>query len=114
METILRLLLIATIVVFIVDISGAVDSLKTALKWILTKGRMSDNNYILKPFDCSLCMTFWTCLIFLMVTNQFTLFYVTVSCLIASFAGIIKSAILLLEDSVTTIIKLIYKLIDKV
>ena len=113
METILSLLMIATIVVFIVDVSGAVDSLKTALKWILTKGRMSDSNYILKPIDCSLCMTFWSCVIFLLVTNHFTLFYVTVSCLIAWFAGIIKNTILLVEDSVTTIIKLIYKLIDK-
>lgn len=114
METILSLLLITVIVVFIVDISGAIDSLKSALKWILTKGKMKDSNYILKPIDCSLCMSFWSGLIYLLVVGKFTLFYVTVVCILACFVGIIKNCILLVEDVITKIIQVIYKyLIDR-
>lgn len=114
METILSLFFITVIVVFIVDISGATDSLKSVLKWILTKGRMKDSNYRLKPIDCSLCLSFWGGLIYLLIAGKFTLFYVTVVCLLACFTGILKNCILLVEDVITKIIQVIYKyLIDR-
>ena len=109
MKTILSLLLIQLIVVFIVDISGAVDSLKSALKWILTKGAMSNSNYILKPFDCSLCCTFWATLIYLLCTNQFTLPFIAVGCILAAFTHLTKSLIILVEDSVVAVTQFIYK-----
>lgn len=112
METILNLFLISVIVVFIVDISGAVDSLKSGIKWILTRGKMNSSDYRLKPFDCSLCCVWWCGLIYLLVTGEFTLPYITVVCLLACFSGLIKSSILLIEDAVVKIIKVIYKLID--
>ena len=68
---ILNLLLINLILSYIIDVSGAVDSIKSFLKRILTKGKMSDPNYSLKPFDCSLCMTFWVSLIYLLVFDLF-------------------------------------------
>lgn len=111
MKTILSLFLIQLIVVFIVDISGAVDSLKTALKWILTKGAMSNSNYILKPFDCSLCMTFWCTLIYLLCTTQFTLPFIAVACMLAAFTGLTKSLIILVEDLVVKLTQVIYKYI---
>ena len=55
---IINLLLINLIISYIIDISGAVDSIKSTIKKVLTKGKMSDPNYNIKPFDCSLCMTF--------------------------------------------------------
>ena len=109
----INLTLITAIVVFIVDISGAVDSLKSGLKWILTKGKMKNSDYQLKPLDCSLCMTFWSGIIYLLITNNFTLPYLAFVCLLACFSGIIKNTILLVEDIITTIIQLIYKLIEK-
>ena len=109
----INLILIAAIVVFIVDISGAVDSLKSGLKWILTKGKMKDSDYRLKPFDCSLCQIFWCGIIYLLVIGEFTLPYFAFVCLLACFSGIIKNSILLVEDIITTIIQLIYKLIEK-
>lgn len=110
---IINLTLIAAIVVFIVDISGAVDSLKSGLKWILTKGKMKNSDYQLKPLDCSMCLTFWSGIIYILITNNFTLPYLAFVCLLACFSGIIKNSILLVEDIITTIIKLIYKLIEK-
>ena len=110
---IINLTLIAAIVVFIVDISGAVDSLKSGLKWILTNGKMKNSDYQLKPLDCSLCMTFWSGIIYLLITNNFTLPYLAFVCLLACFSGIIKSSILLVEDILIKITQLIYKLLDR-
>ena len=111
---IIDLLLIALICVVIVDLSGFVDSVKSGIKWLITKGKMNSSDYRLKPFDCSLCMTFWTGLIFLLATGNFTLTYLAVLVVISLFCTILKSSILLVEDIFKTIIKLIYKLIDKV
>ena len=108
----INLILIAAIVVFIVDISGAVDSLKSGLKWILTKGKMKNSDYQLKPLDCSLCMTFWSGIIYILITNNFTLPYLAFVCLLACFSGVIKTSILLVEDILIKITQLIYKLID--
>ena len=110
-NVIFNLFLIAVICVFIVDISGAIDSLKSGIKWLLTNGKMKNSNYDLKPLSCSLCMTFWSGLIYLLVTSNFTLMYVAIVCLLSAFAGLIKSGILLVEDIVTKIIQLIYKYI---
>lgn len=109
----INLILISAIVVFIVDISGAVDSLKSGIKWILTKGKMSNSDYRLKPIDCSLCMTFWSGIIYLLLINEFTLPYFAFVCLLACFSGIIKSSILLVEDILIKITQLIYKLLDR-
>ena len=108
----IHLILIASIVVFIVDISGAVNSLKSGLKWILTKGKMKNDDYRLKPFDCSLCMTFWSGIIYLLVVNEFTLPYLAFVCLLACFSGVIKSSILLVEDVLVKIIQSIYKIME--
>lgn len=113
MKTLIDLMIIAFIVVFIVDISGAIDSFKSGIKWILTKGKMSNSDYRLKPLDCSLCTTFWVGLIYLLMTGHFTLPFIGFVCLLATFAGILKGILLLIEDAITKIIQLIYKLIDK-
>ena len=108
----INLILLTTIVVFIVDISGAIDSLKSSLKWILTKGKMKNSDYQLKPLDCSLCITFWIGIVYLLITNNFTLPYLGFVCLLSCFSNVIKSSILLVEDILIKITQLIYKLID--
>lgn len=79
--TIIDLILINLITVFVIDQSGVVDSFKSIMKSILTKGKMKDPDYSLKPFDCSLCMTFWLSLIYLFVTNHISVPYLAVACL---------------------------------
>ena len=105
----LKLFIITCVVVFIVDISGAVDSLKSGLKWLLTRGKMNNSDYRLKPLDCSLCMTFWVGLIYLLCTGYLTIPYIGFVCLLACFSNIIKNYILLVEDILTKIVQLIQK-----
>ena len=61
----LNLLLIAVIVVFVVDLSGFTDAWKNALARLFNAKTVKP----LRPFDCSLCLTWWTCLIYALVTG---------------------------------------------
>lgn len=100
------ILLIAVIIVVIIDISGFTYSLKSGLKKVLTKGRMSDPYYSLKPLDCSFCMTFWTGLIWLLVTHNVTLWMLAYLLLICVMTPVIKDVIILIRETMLKIIKL--------
>lgn len=66
----LELLALAFIVVYIVDETGIVDSFKAFLKrWLDTKSDIS-----LKPLDCSLCMTHWVCLVYVLIFGNLDIF----------------------------------------
>ena len=95
----MNLLLIAICVVMIVDISGFIDSVKIGLKrWLGIKGGVN-----LKPFDCSLCMTHWTGLIYLLFTG-FTLQSYALLLFISVLTPTIASAILLIREILDFII----------
>lgn len=103
----LDILLIAVVTVCIVDISGFTDSWKSAFKRLVTRGRMSDPYYTLKPFDCSLCMSFWSGLVYLWVTHSFTLWMVTFLLLISVMTPVIKDFIILIRETLIKIIRLL-------
>lgn len=95
----MNLLLIAICVVMIVDISGFIDSVKIGLKrWLGIRGGVT-----LKPFDCSLCMTHWTGLIYLLFTG-FTLQSYALLLFISVLTPTIASAILLIREILDFII----------
>lgn len=75
-------------VVFLIDLSGAVDSFKEALgRWLRVKvGR-------LKPFDCSLCMYHHTALVVMLCLGRLNLDTYVAICLLA-FATTATSAVL--------------------
>ena len=64
--TIFNLFLISVICVLIIDLSGFIDSLKYGLSKLLTKNKLASIDYRLKPIDCSLCMSFWISLIYIL------------------------------------------------
>lgn len=101
----LNLFLIAVIVVIIIDISGITLSIKSGIKRLLTKGRMSDPNYSLKPIDCSFCMTFWTGLVWLLVTHSFSLWMLTYLLLLCVMTPVISDVIILIRELFIKILK---------
>lgn len=107
----LSLFLISLIVVIIVDLSGFIDSLKSGLKRIVTKGRMSGNDYRLKPFDCSFCMTFWTGLVYLLITHSFSLWMLSYLLLLCVFTVFIKDVLIVIKDILSYIIRKLYEVI---
>lgn len=108
----INLLLIANIVVFIVDNTDLIDNIKKFLwkKFIKTGDY---HNIILKPFECSLCMTFWSSIIYLLVIQQFTLPFIAFGCLLAFLTPQIKELQNLISDTIQTILNLLYKLIGQ-
>lgn len=112
METILNLLLIQLLVVFIVDLSGVMEHIKKWIwKWLKKDKPYKD--YELKPFDCSLCSTWWTGLIYLLITHSFTLPYVIVVAALAFLASTSASLLQLLKDGIDTLLYILNKLITK-
>lgn len=103
----IKLLLITLIIVFIVDISGAIDHLVNPLvKRIL---RIPKTSRIEIPLiSCSLCMTFWSGLIYVIVTGGFSLLNLVYVCLCAFLTPHIKDLYILVRDVLTTIQNKIY------
>ena len=107
----LSLFLISLIVVIIVDLSGFIDSLKSGLKRIVTKGRMSGSDYRLKPLDCSFCMTFWSGLVYLLITHSFSLWMLSYLLLLCVFTVFIKDVLIVIKDILSYIIRKLYEVI---
>lgn len=95
---ILDLFIICQIIVCIIDLSGAVWSLKVALARYLK----ADPEHIrIKPLDCSKCMTFWVGSIYAIAAGRFTLglllYILILALLTSSFASLGGLAICKLE-----------------
>ena len=82
----INLIFINIAVVYLIDQSGGMDSLKSLLKRLLTNGKMKDSDYSLKPFDCSKCMTFWVSIGYLLFIGELSIFTFMLACL-SSFAA---------------------------
>lgn len=103
LDVLLDLFFIQLIWVIIADLSGFNDTWKSIIKLILTKGKMSDPNY--PGFNlCSLCLTWWSCLLYLIITGNLTLMWIAVSLLISFFTGITRTILIQLNDLLTCLI----------
>ena len=69
MKTYIDLLLIAAITIYIVDLSGFTESWRSALTRLLKAKELKP----IRPFDCSLCMTWWVGIIYAIATGSFSL-----------------------------------------
>lgn len=109
--TYFNLFLIAFIVVFIVDNTDFMDTIKKFIwkRWI----KEGDyRNLQLKPFDCSLCGTWWLCLAYLIIFHKFTLLTVAFTALLSFLTPQIKDLQNLIADTIQLIINFIYTIIE--
>ena len=73
-----KLLIITLLMVFIIDLSGFIDEIEATLsKWLKGKVRIP------KPFNCSLCCSWWVNLIYLLCIGKLTLPYIAIVALFA-------------------------------
>jgi len=106
-NTILDLLLIQFIIVGIIDVSGFVQELEGFLsKWLHIRARIP------KPIGCSLCSTWWTGLIYLIITGNLTLPLVAFTLFISLLTTVTKDIIYLIQDIFIKIITTISKMIS--
>lgn len=60
-----------------------------------------------KPFNCSVCMSFWTNLAYIIVTNQFTIWMVLYILVLSWSTPIINSILCFVRNSIIKIINTI-------
>lgn len=97
------LLLLTLIVVFIIDLSGIVDSIEGSLsKWLKGKVRIP------KPFSCSLCMTWWAGLIYILCLHQFTLPYIALVALFAHLSGFLGTFLIWVRETLVWMVEKAY------
>ena len=109
----INLFILTCIIVFVVDLSGFVDEMVKRLYYKYIK--VGDYHTLiprLKPLTCSLCLTFWVGLIYLLITSQFTIMMIGYVCLLSFLTPIIGDILVMIKDVINKIINLIYKLID--
>lgn len=106
------LLYITILVCFIIDVSGFIDQLK---QWIFKfiHPKIEYREFSMKPFDCSLCSTWWACLIYLLCTGKFTLSNLVISAILAMLAGPIGDLMLLFREILLKINNKIDSLTDE-
>ena len=89
----IELLVITTIVCYIVDITDFVGSAKQTLwKWVFGKNK-EYREFRLKPFDCSLCLSFWSGLFYLLFVGQLNILMIGYVCLLSMFSGFISKVL---------------------
>lgn len=109
----INLFILTCIIVFIIDLSGFVDEMVKLLYYKYIK--VGDYHTLipkLKPFTCSLCLSFWVGIIYLLITRQFTILMIGYVCLLAFLSPIIGDILVMIKDVLNKVINLIYKLID--
>lgn len=107
---ILNLFIISIIWVLILDLSGFALTIDKLFYKIFYPKRPFRDDAHFKPFDCSLCMTWWSCLIYLIVVQALTLPFIAFSLLFAWLTTIEKDIFIMTKDMVTKLIDLLYTL----
>lgn len=77
-----ELILITLICCFFVN-SGAAVTLKIVVWRIWRKGEPYQERFTLKPFDCELCLSWWSCIGYLLVMGELTLITIAMSAMCA-------------------------------
>ena len=105
---IIDMLLIAVVVTFGIDCTDFMQSIKDGLtRWLGVKV------HTLKPFDCSLCSTWWCCLLYCAIAGHFNLRGIAVA---AGCALLSKPLAMILKDvryAAETLAHLVEDLLDK-
>lgn len=91
-----NLIALSAVIAYITEVSGIIDNLKYALgRWLgVTVSR-------LKPLDCSLCMTWWCGLIYIICVGECSVINIAFVALLSALAHNIAEGIMLISDSIS-------------
>lgn len=107
--TILNLFIISIIWVLILDLSGFARTIDKTLYKIFYPKRPYREDAHFKPFDCSLCMTWWTGLLYLLITHTLSLLNIAILLVFAWSTTMEKDIFILIKDLVTKLLDLLYE-----
>lgn len=103
MEVILNLIIIGIFWVFCIDYAGFVEEFG---RYLSVFSRSKAPKKIPKPFSCSLCMTWWTGLIYLLIISQLSFVNLLFLILTCSFTKIYLHIIYTMRDFIDRVISL--------
>ena len=101
---ILNLICIAIILVFIIDYSGVITSIEDFASRTVSHAGRKIHIRIPKPFSCSLCSMWWSGLIYIIVTGNFSFENLAIVALISASTIIIADIMDFIRDLALTII----------
>ena len=90
-------LLITIFFVIVIDQLHFVDDITSVISGWLTNGKIK-KPIQLKPFNCSVCMSWWTNLAYIIVTNQFSILMVLYILVLSWGTPIISSILTLVKN----------------
>ena len=95
------------IIVFVIDLSGVITEAENKLsKWLNVKC------HIPKPISCSLCLTWWVGLTYLIITSTFTIPMITYVALLSYMTNPMYNILLFIRDLLNHIVDLLYKFLN--
>lgn len=103
----MELVFISFLIVYIIDLSGFIDNLKEFL-WNRLYRVKYNPNWRIKPFDCSLCTTWWVGLIYILFTG-FSFHRLLLIALLSFLTPQIKDLLLALQRVIQEIINWIWE-----
>lgn len=99
----LNILFVTLIFVIGIDILGFWDEFSKLLSRIITKGKVVKPIDI-KPFSCSVCCVFWSNIIYMFVSHNFSIFNVFIIIALAMLAPEMGSLIIMFKDWIAALI----------
>lgn len=96
--------MINLIVVMIVDLTDFPDTLKKILSWIISRGKIVTTNYRFHLFDCSLCITWWLSIIYVLIFGKLTILSILLCISSALFTKVSVQLINLIIDAILVLI----------
>lgn len=104
-------LLITICWVIILDQLHFFEDFTSTIKSILTKGKFR-NPINIKPFNCSVCMSFWTNLIYIIIIGKFSIFMIGYILFLSWTTPLINSIFTLLKNIFLKLINIIANKLD--
>ena len=109
---ILNLFIISVIWVLILDLCGFAHTIDKLLYRIFYKGRAYREDAHFPPFDCSMCMTWWSGLLYLLITGSLTLPYIAFLLLFAWLTTREKDILIFIKDLIIKLLDVLYNTLN--
>lgn len=96
MNIYIDLLLLASVTIYIVDVSGFTQSWRSAVAgWL----KISESSMRpIRPFDCGKCMTWWVCLVYPICTGDISLGTIAFAALLSHLSNPFGEAMIFIRE----------------
>lgn len=105
----LNLIFLAILAVYLCDLCGFIDTLKNAIG-----KRLGIALKRLPPLDCSLCMSWWFMLVYLLCIGECTIANLAIIAVVSFMALPIGQLLILIREATLAIIRIIQSKVDKI